>query len=351
MEMKEKKSYEIEYSEMFDFIIGLQEEMVSDSERLFSKKKELEEEKQQIELWLEKQEKFHQGFSSDLLEDIVVKEERLKVLNSEIEKIQIKWDKQQMLQQCLQKMKNMLFAIHEKLQELNDTEMGIIDFSTKILETQEMDRNRIARDLHDSSVQGLTALVHKLEYCIKMIDKDPVRVKLELQTMIELNKEIINGMREIIYNLRPMSLNNLGLASTIDSYCLNMGRCTNVDIVFHVKGKERKLPSIMSVTLYRIVQEAISNILQHASAKRAVVLLTYLDTRIDLSVEDNGKGFHMNQVSEQSKESDFCGFGLSTMQERTKLLKGIFRIDSMLGKGTKIYISVPARYIGGDEND
>ncbi len=350
MEMKEKRSYEIEYSEMFDFIIGLQEGILSDSERLFSKKKELEEEKQQIESWIEKQEKSQQGFSSDL-EDIVVKKERFKVLNSEIEKIEIKCDKKKTLQQCLEKMKNMLFAINEKLQELNDTEMGIIDFSTKILETQEMDRNRIARDLHDSSVQGLTALVHKLEYCIKMIDKDPVRVKLELQTMIELNKEIINGMREIIYNLRPMSLNNLGLASTIDSYCLNMGRCTNVDIVFHVKGKERKLPSIMSVTLYRIVQEAISNILQHASAKKAVVLLTYLDTRIDLSVEDNGKGFHMNQVSEQSKESDFCGFGLSTMQERTKLLKGTFYIDSVLGKGTKIYISVPVRYIGGDEND
>lgn len=351
MEVEEKKPCEMECSEMFDFIIGLQEDIASESERLFSRKKELEEEKKQIEQWIEAQEKFQQGCSKDLSESEVAKRERLKTLNCRIEKIGIKCDRQQVLHQCLEKLKNMFFTLHEKLQEINDTEIGLIDVSTKILETQEMDRNRISRDLHDSSVQGLTALVHKMEYCIKMIDKDPVRVKLELQTMIELNKEIINGMREIIYNLRPMSLNNLGLASTIDSYCLNMGRCTNVDIIFYVKGKERGLPSIMSVTLYRIVQEAISNILQHASAKRAVVVLTYLDTSIELSVEDNGKGFDMNQTLQQSDEYSLHGFGLSTMRERTKLLKGTFSIDSVVGKGTRIYINVPAKYIGGNEND
>ena len=158
--------------------------------------------------------------------------------------------------------------MHEKLQEFNDTEIELMDFSAKILETQEMDRNRISRDLHDSSVQGLTTLVHKMEYCIKMMDKDPVRVKLELQTMIELNKEIINGMREIIYNLRPMALNNIGLSATIDSYCLNIGRCTNVDIVFRVKGVEKRIPSIMSVTLYRIIQEACNNAVRHSDAKK-----------------------------------------------------------------------------------
>ena len=333
MEVEEKMPCEIECGEMFDFIIGLQEDVLKESEKLFSRKKELEEEKNQLELWIEEQEKFQQERSICLFEsEVVVKKERLDALNRRIQRIERIWNKHQMLHQCLEKLKNMFFTVHEKLQEI-------------------MDRNRIARDLHDSSVQGLTALVHKMEYCIKMIDKDPVRVKLELQTMIELNKEIINGMREIIYNLRPMSLNNLGLASTIDSYCLNMERCTNVDIVFHVKGKERGLPSIMSVTLYRIVQEAISNILQHASAKRAVVLLTYFDTSIELSVEDNGKGFDINQILEQSNEYSLHGFGLSTMKERTKLLKGIFCIDSVLGKGTKIHISVPAKYVGGNEND
>ena len=130
-----------------------------------------------------------------------------------------------------------------------------------------------------------------------------------------------------------------------------MGRCTNVDIIFYVKGIERRIPSIMSVTLYRIVQEAIGNVLQHASAKKSIVLLNYLEKSIELSVEDNGKGFDIEKVLEQRKDNNLHGFGLSTMKERTKLLKGTFHIDSVLGKGTKIRISVPAKYIGGNDND
>ena len=124
------------------------------------------------------------------------------------------------------------------------------------METQELDRNRISRDLHDSTVQSLTSLVHKIEYCSKMIDIDPVCAKLELQSMIELNKAIINDMREIIYDLRPMSLNNLGFIATIESHCLHLQRNGKMDVNLSVEGKEKKLPSIVCVTLYRILQEA-----------------------------------------------------------------------------------------------
>lgn len=336
--MEERKSCELECSEMLDFMLELQEDALSKSDKLFSKKSELESQKEQCRAELKNK------------EDNSVLEERHKeeALDNQIEELELEWKKQQNLYQCVERLKNMFFSMNQKLQEMNHTEIELMDFGAKILKTQEMDRNRISRDLHDSSVQGLTTLVHKMEYCIKMIDKDPVRVKLELQTMIELNKEIINGMREIIYDLRPMALNNIGLAATIDSYCLNMGRCTNVDIIFHVKGIERGISSIMSVTLYRIVQEAIGNILQHASAKRALILLTYLEKNIELSIEDNGKGFDIEKVLEQSKDnSSLHGFGLSTMRERAKLLKGTFCIDSVLGKGTKIRISVPVQYIGG----
>ena len=348
--MEEEKSYELECnemecSEMFDFLMEFQEHSLSKLNKLFSRKSELECQKEKLKLEL-------QESNIDLSEEeIFVKKQLGKTWNIQLEEIELELNKQQMFCKCLEQLKNMFFSMNEKLQEVNDTEIELMDFGVKILETQEMDRNRISRDLHDSSVQGLTTLVHKMEYCIKMMDKDPVRVKLELQTMIELNKEIINGMREIIYNLRPMALNNIGLAATIDSYCLNIGRCTNVDIIFHVKGVEKKIPSIMSVTLYRIVQEAIGNVLQHASAKKATILLRYLEERIELSVEDNGKGFDIKKELEKRQDSSLHGFGLSTMKERTKLLKGTFNIDSILGKGTKVHISVPAKYIGGSNNE
>ncbi|MBQ8040098.1 MAG: hypothetical protein IJ274_09570 [Lachnospiraceae bacterium] len=132
--------------------------------------------------------------------------------------------------------------------------------SLHILETQECDRNRIARDLHDSSVQSLTSLVHKTELCMRLMDIDTIRVKLELQTMIETIKTIINGMREIIYDLRPMSLNNLGLAVTVESYCIQLQKNYDIKVNFQTVGKEPELLSILRVTLYRILQEACSNI-------------------------------------------------------------------------------------------
>ena len=346
--MEEKKSCEIECNEMMDFMMEFQEDALNKLNKLFAEKSELEYQREKLKSELQEQKK---AFIID--KKVIVEKELLEeTLHRQIEEIEVEWKKQQTLCQCLDRLRNMFFSMHEKMQEMNDTEIELMDFGAKILKTQEMDRNRISRDLHDSSVQGLTTLVHKMEYCIKMMDKDPVRVKLELQTMIELNKEIINGMREIIYDLRPMALNNIGLAATIDSYCLNVGRCANVDIIFHVKGVERNISSIMSVTLYRIVQEAIGNILQHASAKKAIILLTYLEKSIELSVEDNGKGFDIKKVLEQASDANSLhGFGLSTMRERTKLLKGTFDINSVLGKGTKLHVSVPAKYVGGSNDD
>ena len=341
--MEEKKSCEIECNEMLDFMMELQEDALRKSDKLSSKKSDLESQREKLKFELQEQKNIDS-------EDVFRRKELEESLTSQIEEIEIERKKQQTLYQCLGRLRNMFFSMNEKLQEINDTEIELMDFGTKILETQEMDRNRISRDLHDSSVQGLTILVHKMEYCIRMIEKDPIRVKLELQTMIELNKEIINGMREIIYDLRPMALNNIGLASTIDAYCLNIGRCTNVDIIFQVDGVERGISSIMSVTLYRIVQEAIGNILQHASAKKATVVLTYLENSIELTVEDDGKGFDMTKVK-RAKDNSLHGFGLSTMKERTKLLKGTFFIDSVLGKGTRMHISVPAKYVGGSKNE
>ena len=138
-----------------------------------------------------------------------------------------------------------------------------------------MDRNRISRDLHDSTVQSLTSFGHKLEYCSRMVDKDPTRVKLELQSMIDINKEIINDMREIIYDLRPMSLNNIGFVSSVESYCQHLRHNDNLDVVLKIVGQEQKLSSISSVTLFRILQEACTNVLKHAKAKKVYIRISF----------------------------------------------------------------------------
>ena len=210
------------------------------------------------------------------------------------------------------------------------------------LEEQELDRNRIARDLHDSTVQNLTMLMHKTELCTKLLNLDNVRVMLELQTMIENIKMTIDDMREIIYNLRPMSLSNLGLAATLESYCTHIKRNHNIETDFVLTGEEPNILQIQKITLYRIVQEACNNIVKYAKATKIQIELTFLEQQIEVVIRDNGIGFDkekkMKQISDQLQ-----GFGLSIMRERTNLLEGQFDIQSTPKKGTTVRITVPVK--------
>ncbi len=209
-----------------------------------------------------------------------------------------------------------------------------------ILESHEYERNRIAMDLHDSSVQSLTGLVHKTELCMRLVDIDAVRVKLELQTMIEVIRSVINGMREIIYNLRPMSLDNLGLGVTIEAYCHQLKKNHDMEVVFHNMEDEPELPSICKVTLYRILQEACCNIVKHAKASKTEVTLTCDNHKLNLIVQDNGIGFDTQKKSELSDGAN-CGFGLSMMKERVVLLGGTIQIKSVSGEGTTVSVEIP----------
>jgi len=347
-----------EYSEMLDFIRELQESALEQSDLLLAEKKELEYKKRQQEFVLEDKEKnkipnisMFSPLSSEEAEeeDINSKDELAKIL-TKLEDIETKWEKQKKICQSFDRLKKYISeAEYKKNRNHFQENDNAIDYSVKLLETQEMDRNRISRDLHDSTVQSLTSLGHKMEYCSKLVDRDPVKVKLELQSMIDLNKEIINDMREIIYDLRPMSLNNIGLVSTVEAFCLHLRRNDNMDVVLKVNGIEQGLSSIVSVTLYRIIQEACNNAIRHSKAKKVNVKLSFLERSIEIDIEDNGIGFDIYNVEQRSKEDFLHGFGLSTMKERARLLTGTFFIDTKPGKGTKIHVCVPVNYISRKE--
>ncbi len=347
-----------EYREMLDFVRKLQESALEQSDVLLSAKKELEYKKRQQEILLEEHERkripnismFSPFTTEDICESEVEWKYELEDITARLTIAEEQWEKQKNICKLFERLKQFFSDIEKEAGKRNFHENdGLTDYSIKLLETQEMDRNRISRDLHDSTVQSLTSLGHKMEYCSKLLDRDPVRVKLELQSMIDINKEIINDMREIIYDLRPMSLNNIGLISTIESYCLHLRRHDNVDVLFKVEGEEKKLSSIVSVTLYRIIQEACNNAIRHAKAKHVYVCIAFFDNHIELDVEDNGVGFDISKVEDRSKEDFLHGFGLSTMRERARLLSGSFSIDTKPGAGTKIHVCVPVDYTSRKE--
>lgn len=345
--MMEKTSFTNEYREMLEFIRELQQSAIEQSDLLLSEKKELEYRKRQQEFVLEEREKKKipniSMFSPLMTEESesvdIADMDELQDMNRQLEEAQQRLEKQRNICNSFDRLKKFLLEWENKSLHIENS--SSIDYSAKLLETQEMDRNRISRDLHDSTVQSLTSLGHKMEYCSKMVDRDPVKVKLELQSMIDLNKEIINDMREIIYDLRPMSLNNIGLVSTIEAFCLHLRRNDNFDVVYQTIGEEQELSSIFKVTLYRIIQEACNNAVRHSKAKKVYVKLSFLENFIEIDVEDNGVGFDINEVENRAKEDFLHGFGLSTMKERARLLSGSFFIDSKPGTGTKIHVCVP----------
>ena len=354
----ENNSFISEYRSILEFVMDQQETALKQSDRLLSAKKEIEYKKKQQEYILEDMEKkripnismFSPLTTEDMYESDVAWKDQLAELETELKKAEEEWEKHKIICSSYERLRKFLVDLEKKAQNVVAQNNSLTDYSIKLLETQEMDRNRISRDLHDSTVQSLTGLVHKMEYCSRLVEKDPVRVKLELQSMIELNKEIINGMREIIYDLRPMSLNNIGLVATIESYCLHLRRYNNLDVVFKVDGHEQGLSSIVTVTLYRIIQEACNNSIKHSKANKISIHLSYIENNIELDIQDNGIGFDIAQVEERSKEDSLNGFGLSTMKERARLLSGAFSIDTKPGAGTKIHVFVPVNYTSRKED-
>lgn len=213
----------------------------------------------------------------------------------------------------------------------------------KLLETQEIERKRIARELHDSTVQNLTNLVHKTELCTKLVDLDPIRAKLELQTMINTIKTTINDMRNIIYDLRPMSLEDLGLVITVKRYIKQFIDSTKIKVILNVENERQINSDIIDLTLFRIIQEACNNSMKHAQANIINIDLKYKENNIELFIEDNGCGFEQNTYKEEQYVSNnsLSGFGLPMMKERVGLLSGKLEIVSTINKGTKISVCVP----------
>ena len=203
-----------------------------------------------------------------------------------------------------------------------------VDADTRLalLNSVETERQRIARDLHDSTTQSLTSLVHKTELCTKLIDKDPVRCKLELFSVNKCLREIIEDMRGLIYDLRPMSFDDIGFDITVE-------RALD-------KFKPYSIDNVVQITLLRVIQEACNNAIKHAEASNLQVCMKYLNNKLRLVIVDDGKGFDVNTIRSVSRD-DNTGFGLSMMKERVYLLSGKLDIQSSPGNGCTICATIP----------
>jgi len=208
----------------------------------------------------------------------------------------------------------------------------------KIIKAQEEERQRVARDIHDGPAQLMTNVVLKADLCQKLIDIDKDRAKEELENLKYVMRSSLADVRKIIYDLRPMSLDDLGLIPTVDRYIKNYTNNTGIEVDLHVFGDEKQIKNIIELASFRIIQEAMNNIQKHANAKHVAVKLEFVDDNISIIVSDDGKGFNKDMVKIDSQEG---GYGLISMRERVELLNGKFDIFSSLGKGTKVFVTMP----------
>lgn len=251
---------------------------------------------------------------------------------------------------CLKKTEELSQVIHSAKNSLSVSKLEGIDedaYGITLLKIQENERQRISRELHDSTVQNFTSLVHKTELCGKLVDMDPVRCKLELNMMSKTLREIINDTRQMIYNLRPMSFDDIGLDVTIERALEKLESSEAKKVTFSVEGEPYKINSVIGITILRIIQEACSNAIKHAEASIITVTLSYLENMISLKIEDDGNGFDVEQQNEKYRK-DNSGFGLSMMKERVYLLSGNINITSKINCGTTIFVEVPI--INKEEN-
>ena len=264
-------------------------------------------------------------------------------------------EEQKQIQQLLQDYRSEVLELNLKIDEVtsvikvaqNENEICNEEISKSkksnlnVLESVEKERQRIARDLHDSTVQNLTSLVHKSELCMKLIDLDPIRCKLELSSMGKILREVIEDMRKMIYDLRPMSFDDIGFGVTIERALDKCQAAYNIRYSFKIEGEEYQLPNMVSISLLRIIQESCSNAINHGNAKMIDIKLIYHEDSIELMVENDGDGFDVSTIDDLSRD-DYSGFGLSMMKERIYLLSGDLSIQSKAGeKGCLLTVNLP----------
>jgi signal transduction histidine kinase len=200
-------------------------------------------------------------------------------------------------------------------------------------QAQEAERKRIARELHDETSQALVVVSRNLD------DLASGNTKLSIQDIKKQVRSILQGVRHFSQQLRPSILDDLGLLPAVKWLASDLIKNYNIIADVEVVGNQRKLPPEADLMLFRIIQEALTNVRKHSEANRVCVRVEFADHNTKVIVSDNGKGFEMPaRVDDLARTGKL---GLTGMQERTQLLGGTLTIDSKLGKGATVTVEVP----------
>jgi two-component system sensor histidine kinase DegS len=212
------------------------------------------------------------------------------------------------------------------------------DASRQVFQIIEEERMRIARDMHDGPAQSMANLVLQAEILERLLDRNPKQLVTELAEFKNSVRNALEETRQLIFDLRPMTLDDLGLVPTLRKFIKEYGDRYGLATRFNVVGQERRLPGNTEGVLFRIIQEALTNVHKHARAKMAEVTMNLQPSRVSVTVKDDGQGFDVARTEANLHKNK--NLGLLSMRERAELEKGTLEIRSQPGRGTEVKVEI-----------
>lgn len=251
-------------------------------------------------------------------------------------------DKLQSDQAHLGRLTALIDRVLQAFENVNATPSGsrnpsaTTDILEMMIQAQEAERQRLSRQMHDGPAQALSNFILQTEIAMRLFEIDPAKAKEELANMKISATSTFQKVRDFIFELRPMMLDDLGLTPTLKRYMDAFEEQSNMEVALKISGMDRRLESYQEVMIFRAIQELLNNVIRHSQATQVKVSLDMGETNIRVSIEDNGKGFDVESLAERG------GMGLKVHRERVEMLGGFLEVDSTVGQGTRVTFQIPA---------
>ncbi len=275
----------------------------------------------------------------DGYEDLINTQQRLFTMRAQLEKLQS--DKRNMARLIELQEHILQLSGRGGFAEAEDGQQKAIDRSgvVRVIQSEEFARQSLVRRMHDGPASSLSNFILQAEICERLFDNDPDKARHELHTLKEDATATFSKVKDFIFDLRPMMLDDLGVVPTLRSYANSFQDKTGVPLVMSVTGIERRLESYIEVTIFRAVQELVNNARIHGQATEIQFQLDISSEEVTVVVEDNGQGFDAREFLEKSPDRKTVG--LPALRERLEMLNGTLKIESQVSQGTKAEFKIP----------
>lgn len=287
----------------------------------------------------EKTEEYSSEAVRDAYDEALDAQQRLFVMRGQMDKLK---SEQVHLQESIMELQDMTdFLTRTPLLEEGEKEINPSEFIESVIQAQEVERKRLSNKMHDGPAQALSNFILQVEIAQRLFDMDLDQAREELDELKVSANTTFTKVRDFIFELRPMMLDDLGLIPTLRHYFDAFKEQNEIEVHFTASGTERRLDGYLEIMIFRAMQELTSNAARHSSANTIRAHIDTSETRVIVDVEDDGKGFNIEQSMENS-------MGIKVIKERVDILGGEFSIDTAIGQGTRIGFTIPLAAEGQD---